>query len=446
MQTGGCRMAITPNGNQSEYVASSPGRQALLFALANFYVEADDSVLVACTDDRDVPANVVLALNDLLRGLGNVLAVSKGEQVGELLFDGHLGAAGGVGLGVQPLRIDLDAADSEQPLDAVADGGVERFTENEVGSGLAEGGVARLRQLRRLLTSLTHGEKRDDVGFGQGRIGAVFHAERLAGIAVDADGDVVVAHAGGGLQVEHGLDADRALEHDFTALQTVLRAVEVDLAFEDFNSSEQSGFGGGAAQAQIGVAGQPGDGGLHLQVGGSGDVDVELDAIERRSGGRNDDRLAAAGGVGGEVEAGRDGELGDVDVAAKRRAFTRSVEADVGIGGRTDARRIAESNILRFCREIEIDLARVGAGFPGEGEGSAAAASRERLDLQAVFVERQGTVHVTQPAGETGVGNRSVTDVHFSLQERVGCRAGDRHGEIDHAGGGEGRVEGLDKR
>src|SRR6201993_4428288 len=166
---------------------------ALFFSLADDQVEANHAVLVAGADYRDVLAGVVLALINLLGGLRNILAVGQREVVNNLLLDGDLRAPGGVGFGVKALGIDFDFADPQQLLHTIAHGGIERFTQDEVRSGLAEGGVSRLRELRGLFAGLADRQQGDDVGFGQRWIGAVFHAERLAGIAVDADGGVVDA-------------------------------------------------------------------------------------------------------------------------------------------------------------------------------------------------------------------------------------------------------------
>ena len=52
-------------------------------------------------------------------------------MIHELLLDRDLRAvADGVGFGSQPLRVDFDIAGSEQALQAVADGGVQRLAED----------------------------------------------------------------------------------------------------------------------------------------------------------------------------------------------------------------------------------------------------------------------------------------------------------------------------
>ena len=66
-------------------------------AAADSHIEADDAVLVARADDRNVAIDIVLSLDDLLRTLRNIGGVGEGEVVGELLLDGNL-RAGPMGL------------------------------------------------------------------------------------------------------------------------------------------------------------------------------------------------------------------------------------------------------------------------------------------------------------------------------------------------------------
>src|SRR5438552_12057389 len=98
-------------------------RHNILFLLAaDADVEADDTVLVAGADHGNVPRKEVLPLNDLLRALRDIGAVGERDVVGELLLDGDLRTAGGgVGLGGQALRVDLDAADAKEFLHAAAE-------------------------------------------------------------------------------------------------------------------------------------------------------------------------------------------------------------------------------------------------------------------------------------------------------------------------------------
>jgi len=67
-------------------VISSGQRSLLLFLpAADADVEADDAVLIACTDDGKVAIEIVLALDDLLRTLRDVGGVGEGDIVGEFL-------------------------------------------------------------------------------------------------------------------------------------------------------------------------------------------------------------------------------------------------------------------------------------------------------------------------------------------------------------------------
>src|SRR5579864_7937008 len=84
----------------------------LFLALPHADIEADHSVLIARAHHGDIAIEVILALNDLLRTLRDVRAVSKRKVVGELLLDSDLRASGGgVGLSGQPLRVNFYPAD-----------------------------------------------------------------------------------------------------------------------------------------------------------------------------------------------------------------------------------------------------------------------------------------------------------------------------------------------
>ena len=107
------KRGATPAETVALHFARSCHTSILFFALTDLYVEADHSVLVTGAEDRDVFANVVLALDNLLRSLRHVLTVSKCEVVRDLLLDGDLGTASGVGFGVEPLRVDFYFADAE---------------------------------------------------------------------------------------------------------------------------------------------------------------------------------------------------------------------------------------------------------------------------------------------------------------------------------------------
>ena len=92
---------------------------------------------------------------------------------------------------------------------------------------------------------------------------------------------------GGGLQIELGLDGNGIGERDIAALEGEASAVEGGLPFEDVDAAENGGTRSGAAQTEVGVAGEAGDGGTHLEFGRGLDVDIELDVIERRVGDGN---------------------------------------------------------------------------------------------------------------------------------------------------------------
>src|SRR5260370_20129511 len=96
-------------------------------------VETNDSVLVAQRHDGNSPRDVVLHLDDLLAGNGDVGAVGQGEIAGHLLLDGDLRSSNHVGFAGQSLRIDLNAACPEQTLQAAVDCAVESLIDQQVG-------------------------------------------------------------------------------------------------------------------------------------------------------------------------------------------------------------------------------------------------------------------------------------------------------------------------
>src|ERR1019366_308555 len=105
-----------------------PVRTILFLALSNADIEAHHAVLIARAHHRNIAIDVVFALNDLLRTLRNVGAVSERDIIGELLLDGDLRTPRrGIGFRSQPLRIDLDPADSEKLLHAAAHSGIDRL-------------------------------------------------------------------------------------------------------------------------------------------------------------------------------------------------------------------------------------------------------------------------------------------------------------------------------
>jgi len=149
-------------------VISSGQRSLLLFLpAADADVEADDAVLIACTDDGKVAIEIVLALDDLLRTLRDVGGVGEGDIVGEFLFDGDLrGVADRIGFGDEALRINFDVAGSEQSLESAADRAVQRLAEDErrglIGKSTLTG---LLLELRRFIAGAPQSEQGNDVGF-----------------------------------------------------------------------------------------------------------------------------------------------------------------------------------------------------------------------------------------------------------------------------------------
>ena len=154
---------------------------------------------------------------------------------------------------------------------------------------------------------------------------------------MQAEGDVVVLDAGGGAEVDGGLDADRVGEGDVAALQIVARSGDHGAALGDGDAAQQRGRGHGAAQAQIHVAGQLGIGVLEVQLRRRDDVHIEADVVGR-SVGRGDGLHAGIGlgGQGGEVQIGADREAGDEHIAAEQQVVLRALQMQRGVGQGAD--------------------------------------------------------------------------------------------------------------
>ncbi len=150
-----------------------------------------------------------------------------------------------------------------------------------------------LLQLLRFLAGAAQREQRDDVRLGQRRLRAIVHIQAIGGSG-HGDVEIVVANVRSGLQVDLGFDRDRIGKRNIAALQAELDAVEGRVAFQNVGAAQNAGTRNRAAQAQIGIAGEPRDRGLHLKFGRGADGDIQLHVVERRIGGRNRSRLAAA--------------------------------------------------------------------------------------------------------------------------------------------------------
>ena len=131
--------------------------------------------------------------------------------------------------------------------------------------GLATAGLLLLGVEALLALGAAQGQQGHHVGLRQRRIGAVGDGQLVRG-SVQAEGNVVVLDAGGGVQVDEGLNADRVGEVDVAALELVAGSGDDGAALGDGDAAQQRGRGEGAAQAQIHVAGQLGVGVLEVQL------------------------------------------------------------------------------------------------------------------------------------------------------------------------------------
>src|SRR4029077_20962817 len=137
-----------------------------------------------------------------------------------------------------------------------------------------------LLELRGFFVSAAESEQRDDVGFRQGRFGAVVEVEAAAGCADKSDVEVVVADVSGGLEIELRLDGNRVGKGDIATLERKASAVEGGLTFKDIDPAEDGGAGDGAAETKVGIAREAGNCSAHLEFRRGLDVDVEFDVIE----------------------------------------------------------------------------------------------------------------------------------------------------------------------
>src|SRR6202041_505059 len=96
-------------------------------------VETDYSVPVSQGYDRNVPGYVVLHLDNLLIGNGDVGAVGEGEIIRHLLLDRDLGSSNHGGVARQSLRVDLHPAHPKQTLQAAVEGAVKGLIDEQVG-------------------------------------------------------------------------------------------------------------------------------------------------------------------------------------------------------------------------------------------------------------------------------------------------------------------------
>jgi len=78
-------------GTHSGFGNFHPAEAILFLASSNANIEADHAVLVARPHNRDIGIDVVFALNNLLRTLRDVGAVTEGDVIGKLLLDGDCG-------------------------------------------------------------------------------------------------------------------------------------------------------------------------------------------------------------------------------------------------------------------------------------------------------------------------------------------------------------------
>src|ERR1700748_2954659 len=98
---------------------------------------------------------------------------------------------------------------------------------------------------------------------------------------MEADGDVVVFHLCGDIEVDGRIDADGVRKVDIAALKLVFRSGKGGTAIVDLDAAQDGGYGCRAANGEIYRACELGIGVLKVQLRGAGDVHIETDLIRR---------------------------------------------------------------------------------------------------------------------------------------------------------------------
>src|SRR5579862_5913171 len=105
---------------------------------------------------------------------------------------------------------------------------------------------------------------------------------KLVELSVQVHGNLIFPKAGCSLKIQHRSRRHRVRETDFAALQTVLRAIECDLTFQNIDPSQKYWLGRGAPEPQIGVARKTERCRLHLQLRRRINPDVQANAVQQR--------------------------------------------------------------------------------------------------------------------------------------------------------------------
>ena len=158
---------------------------------------------------------------------------------------------------------------------------------------------------------------------------------------------------------------------------------------------------------QISVAGKPHAGGLHLQFGRGGDMNIEPNPVQQPVGRRQGGTLGAVQ-VPAEIEARRHGQLGDDDFPVQRRGGRTAHKMQIGVGHGADAGGIAQAHILPAHGKVEVKLAVIGGRVAAKRDQAAAGVRCETLDLQAVLIEDQRPVDIAQRAGQIDIGDGAM--------------------------------------
>src|SRR5690349_7559034 len=106
----------------------------------------------------------------------------------------------------------------------------------------------------------------------------------------------------------------------------------------------------------------------------------------------------------------------------------------IGVGRGTYSRRVAQAYPLPGYIQVETQQMVVGGGVSRKSDRTTSGPRSQGFNLQPVLIENQGAVNFTQAAGQIGVSNSPVRDLHTTLHDGSSEAAVNRHIHRDHAG------------
>ena len=112
-----------------------------------------------------------------------------------------------------------------------------------------------------------------------------------------------------------------------------------------------------------------------------------------------------------------------------------------GIGGGTDAGRIAQAHIFASGGEIEVKLLVEVGGVAFEVECAASGMGGKRIYEGTVASEHKRAVEFAQAAGQPGIGKRTTGDLKAAMRKGIGESTADLQVQSGETGGGNVGIE-----